>query len=170
MADTITLPAPADYHVHVRQGEMSELIAPHVREGGFHLAYVMPNTIPTISSTEQALAYKADLERIAPETEWIMTLYLSPQLTPEEIRKAKKAGVRGVKSYPRGVTTNSDGGIEDYETYYPVFEAMEQEDMVLNLHGEVPSDNDEVRYRSSKSIIDVLVADTSLLHHRASAS
>jgi len=46
----------------------------------------------------------------------------------------------GVKSYPRGVTTNSDGGIESYEAYYPVFEAMEQEDMVLNLHGEIPSD------------------------------
>ena len=45
----------------------------------------------------------------------------------------------GVKSYPRGVTTNSDGGIESYEAYYPVFQAMEEEDMVLNLHGEVPS-------------------------------
>ena len=47
---------------------------------------------------------------------------------------------KGVKSYPKGVTTNSDGGIESYEVYYPVFEAMEEVDMVLNLHGEVPSD------------------------------
>jgi len=46
----------------------------------------------------------------------------------------------GVKSYPRGVTTNSDGGIESYESYYPIFEAMQEVDMVLNLHGEVPSD------------------------------
>jgi dihydroorotase len=46
----------------------------------------------------------------------------------------------GVKSYPRGVTTNSDGGIESYEAYYPVFEVMQEVDMVLNLHGEVPSD------------------------------
>lgn len=50
----------------------------------------------------------------------------------------------GVKSYPRGVTTNSDGGIESYEVYYPVFEVMEQEGLVLNLHGEVPSDADTV--------------------------
>lgn len=50
----------------------------------------------------------------------------------------------GVKSYPRGVTTNSDGGIESYETYYPIFEAMQEVDMVLNLHGEVPSDADTV--------------------------
>ena len=37
------------------------------------------------------------------------------------------------------MTTNSDGGIESYEAYYPVFEAMQEVDMVLNLHGEVPS-------------------------------
>jgi dihydroorotase len=46
----------------------------------------------------------------------------------------------GVKSYPRGVTTNSDGGIESYEMYYPIFQVMQEVDMVLNLHGEVPSD------------------------------
>jgi dihydroorotase len=84
-----------------------------------------------------------------------MTLYLSPDLTPDEVRKAKAAGIVGmsstvnssvfschvgVKSYPRGVTTNSDGGIESYEAYYTVFEAMQEVDMVLNLHGEVPSD------------------------------
>lgn len=46
----------------------------------------------------------------------------------------------GVKSYPRGVTTNSEGGIESYEAYYPVFEAMQEVDMVLNLHGEIHSD------------------------------
>jgi dihydroorotase len=92
-----------------------------------------------------------------------MTLYLSPDLTPDEIKKAKKAGIvgwtsrtwaldilndgdnfLGVKSYPRGVTTNSDGGIESYETYYPVFEAMQEVDMVLNLHGEIPSDPNTV--------------------------
>lgn len=46
----------------------------------------------------------------------------------------------GVKSYPRGVTTNSESGIESYTAYYDVFKAMEEEGMVLNLHGEVPSD------------------------------
>lgn len=73
-----------------------------------------------------------------------MTLYLSPTLTPDEIRKAHQAGITGVKSYPKGVTTNSDGGIESYEIYYPVFEAMQQVGMVLNLHGEIPSDPSSV--------------------------
>ncbi|KAJ7937323.1 hypothetical protein B0H13DRAFT_1945355 [Mycena leptocephala] len=136
----IIVPSPADFHVHLRQGQMATLVTPHVRKGGFSLAYVMPNLKPPVTTTAQALAYKAELEAIDPTVEYLMTLYLSPDLTPEEIVKAKEAGIVGVKSYPRGVTTNSDGGIESYEMYYPVFEAMQRVDMVLNLHGEVPSD------------------------------
>ncbi|KAJ7117341.1 hypothetical protein C8R43DRAFT_1137638 [Mycena crocata] len=141
MSDSeISVPSPADFHVHLRQGKMAALVTPHIRKGGFTLAYVMPNLKPPITTTAQALAYKAELEAIDPTVEYLMTLYLSPDLTPEEIVKAKEAGIAGVKSYPRGVTTNSDGGIESYEMYYPVFEAMQRVDMVLNLHGEVPSD------------------------------
>jgi dihydroorotase len=55
----------------------------------------MPNLKPPITSTEQALAYKAELESIDPDVEYLMTLYLSPNLTPDEIRKAKKAGIVG---------------------------------------------------------------------------
>lgn len=46
------------------------------------------------------------------------------------------------------MTTNSDDGIESYDRYYPVFEAMEEAGMILNLHGEVPSDH------TSVSIVD----------------
>lgn len=63
----------------------------------------------------------------------------------------------GVKSYPRGVTTNSDGGIESYETYYPVFEAMQEVDMVLNLHGEVPSDAAAVGLSSPQNTLKSLI-------------
>jgi hypothetical protein len=38
---SITVKAPADFHVHLRQGEFSKLVTPHVRKGGFTLAYVM---------------------------------------------------------------------------------------------------------------------------------
>ena len=77
-----------------------------------------------------------------------MTLYLHPDVTSDEVRKAAKAGISGVKSYPRGVTTNSGSGIESYDVYYPVFKAMEEEGLVLNLHGEVPSDPDNVSISS----------------------
>jgi dihydroorotase len=66
-----------------------------------------------------------------------------------EVYTDAHAHATGVKSYPRGVTTNSSSGIEDYSVYYPVFRAMEEEGMVLNLHGEVPSDHDKVRCTSA---------------------
>jgi len=37
----ISVSSPADFHVHLRQGNLTELTVPHVRAGGFHLAYVM---------------------------------------------------------------------------------------------------------------------------------
>ncbi|TVY88546.1 putative dihydroorotase [Lachnellula willkommii] len=42
--------------------------------------------------------------------------------------------------YPQGVTTNSESGVaaDFLEAYSLVFAAMEQYDLVLNLHGEVP--------------------------------
>lgn len=48
MATTISIASPADFHVHLRQGEMSALVTPHVRKGGFNLAYVMVH--PTYSA------------------------------------------------------------------------------------------------------------------------
>jgi dihydroorotase len=37
------------------------------------------------------------------------------------------------------VTTNSQDGVLDIEQYYHVFEAMQANDLVLNLHGEMIS-------------------------------
>jgi dihydroorotase len=68
-----------------------------------------------------------------------MTLYLHQSITPETITEAARAGIAGVKAYPAGVTTNSEGGVLGFQSFYPVFEAMQKHDMVLNLHGEVPS-------------------------------
>lgn len=69
----------------------------------------------------------------------LMSLYLHPHITPDTITEAKAAGIAGVKSYPQGVTTNSDSGVMSYEEFYPVFEEMERQEMILNIHGELPS-------------------------------
>lgn len=60
-------------------------------------------------------------------------------MTPDTIAEAARASIVGLKAYPAGVTTNSQAGVLDWEQYYPVFEAMETHDLVLNLHGELPS-------------------------------
>lgn len=71
-----------------------------------------------------------------------MSLYLHETITPETIIEAKQRGITGVKSYPAGVTTNSSSGVVDYAQFYPVFAEMERQGLVLNLHGEIPSQGD----------------------------
>jgi len=142
--ETLTLPVASDYHAHFREGDMMRSVVPHVRKGGVGRAYVMPNLVPPVKTVDHAMQYKHDLEQACDPgvpVEFLMTLYLHPALTPDEIRLAARKGVAGVKSYPRGVTTNSDEGIESYTVYYPIFRVMEEVDMVLNIHGEVPSDH-----------------------------
>ena len=118
----------------------------------------MPNLVPPLTSVEMVQKYHGRLKAIDPHVTYFMTLYLHPSLTPEEITKAARSGIiTGVKSYPRGVTTNSDGGIESYEAYYPIFEAMQKENLILHLHGEVPS--------NPESNVCVLNAEELFLKH-----
>ena len=137
--DNLELPASADFHVHLRDGEMMEAVTPTIRLGGIDTVFVMPNLIPPITNVEHALSYQKKLQILAPDVQFLMSLYLHPSITPQTIKDAKAAGITGVKSYPAGVTTNSASGVFNYELFYPVFAAMEAADMVLNLHGEVPS-------------------------------
>ncbi|KAG0702749.1 dihydroorotase [Suillus ampliporus] len=141
--DTREVTAPADFHVHLRDGAISRLVTPHVQKGGFYLAYVMPNLVPPITTTKMATDYKQKLMEHSgsSQVEFLMTLYLSDDLDPSDVKNWKAAGIVGVKSYPRGVTTNSDQGIESYDKYDELFRAMEEHDIVLNLHGEIPSDH-----------------------------
>jgi dihydroorotase len=85
-----------------------------------------------------------------------MSLYLHSSITPDTIREAKKAGIAGVKSYPAGVTTNSASGVVDYEQFYPVFKAMEEEDLVLNLHGEAPPADDITVLNAEEAFLPTL--------------
>ncbi|KKZ67018.1 dihydroorotase, homodimeric type [[Emmonsia] crescens] len=140
--DGIKLPASADLHVHLRDGDMMELVIPTIRQGGVNTVYVMPNLIPPITTVEQALSYKERLQALEPRVTYLMSLYLHPSVTPETIIEAKKSGIIGVKSYPAGVTTNSDSGVIDYAAFYPVFAEMERQQLILNLHGECPSHGD----------------------------
>ena len=101
----------------------------------------MPNLIPPLTSSSVALAYKQRLRQQDPSINYLMTLYLHESITPAVVKGAKAQGIIGIKSYPAGVTTNSSSGVISYEPFYPVFEAMEQCGMVLNLHGECPSEH-----------------------------
>ncbi|KAH9898666.1 Dihydroorotase [Xylariomycetidae sp. FL2044] len=135
--ERLELPPAADMHVHLRQGELMELVAPTLAQGGVDTAFVMPNLVPPLTAVDKVLEYKSQLQAIAPDVNFLMSLFLHPSVTPEIIEEAAKAGIAGVKMYPQGVTTNSESGVADVEAFYPTFAAMEKHDIVLNLHGEV---------------------------------
>ncbi|KAF8539804.1 hypothetical protein BDD12DRAFT_917264 [Trichophaea hybrida] len=160
---SIRIPAAADFHVHLRDGSMMETVVPTVRQGGASLAYVMPNLVPPITTVEQALAYHSKLQALDPSVAFLMTLYLSPGITPSVIAAAAATGkIAGVKSYPKGLTTNSDAGVVDYASFYPVFAAMEEHDLVLNLHGESPSSETTTILNAEETFLPTLLA----LHER----
>ncbi|KAI3405415.2 URA4 [Candida oxycetoniae] len=131
-------------HVHLRDGPMCKLITPTVRSGGIAICYVMPNLVPPVTTKQQVVEYHAKLQSLAPKTTFLMTLYLSKDLTPELLEEC--AGlIHGIKCYPAGVTTNSKYGVDpnDFSAFYPLFAKMQELGLVLNLHGEKPSTKEE---------------------------
>lgn len=138
-AQEITLTRPDDWHLHVRDGVAMQAVVPHTA-AQFGRAIIMPNLRPPCSTAAQALAYKARILAAVPkgvQFEPLMTLYLTDNLAPDEIVRAKDAGVVAAKLYPAGATTNSDAGVTDMRKTYKTLEAMQKAGMLLLIHGEV---------------------------------
>ena len=139
MTQTLTLTRPDDWHLHVRDGDALATVVPHTA-AQFGRAIIMPNLRPPITSAAQAIAYRDRIRAAVPPGmafEPLMTLYLTDNLPPEEIRRARDAGVVAVKLYPAGATTNSDAGVTDLRKTYRTLEAMQREGLLLLVHGEV---------------------------------
>ena len=141
MTSEITLTRPDDWHLHVRDGAAQHTVVPHTA-AQFGRAIIMPNLKPPVTTAAQAVAYRDRIRAAVPagvEFEPLMTLYLTDKLPPDEIRRAKEAGVVAVKLYPAGATTNSDAGVTDIRKTYATLEAMQREGILLLVHGEVTS-------------------------------
>ncbi|RYF34223.1 MAG: dihydroorotase [Comamonadaceae bacterium] len=139
MTDTLTLIRPDDWHLHVRDGAALDAVVPHsARQMG--RALIMPNLRPPVTTAAQAMAYRDRILAAVPageNFEPVMSLYLTDKLPPEEIALAAQAGVRALKLYPAGATTNSDAGVTDIRKTYKTLEAMQQHGLLLLIHGEV---------------------------------
>ncbi len=141
MTQILHLTRPDDWHLHMRDGDALRTVVPH-SAAQFGRAIIMPNLRPPITTTGAALAYKARIRAAVPAGaafEPLMTLYLTDKLPPDEIKRARDAGVVAVKLYPAGATTNSDAGVTDLRKTYPTLEAMQREGLLLLVHGEVTS-------------------------------
>jgi dihydroorotase len=138
--DTLTLTRPDDWHLHLRDGDMLAAVLPDTARR-FARAIVMPNLKPPVRTVAEAAAYRDRIMAALHEGmdfEPLMTLYLTDNTSPDEIRKAKASGfVHAVKYYPAGATTNSDSGVTDIRHVEAALAAMQEVGMPLLLHGEV---------------------------------
>ncbi|MGL4809170.1 MAG: dihydroorotase [Giesbergeria sp.] len=138
---TLTITRPDDWHLHVRDGAPLCTVVPHTA-AQFGRAIIMPNLRPPVTTAQQALEYKQRILAAVPQGvafEPLMTLYLTDNLPPDEIARAKDAGVVACKLYPAGATTNSDAGVTDLRKTYKTLEAMQKAGLLLLVHGEVTS-------------------------------
>jgi len=135
---THTLISPLDMHLHLRDEEMLNLVAP-LSAYGFAGAIVMPNLVPPITTIEAVFAYKERIVRAIGQNHFepLMTLFFRSDYTREFLEKAA-LHVKALKLYPSGITTNSEGGVAsmDIELLRPVLEAMSDLGLVLCVHGE----------------------------------
>ena len=136
---SLTLRRPDDWHLHLRDGAALAAVLPATARQ-FARAIVMPNLRPPVTTAAAAVAYRGRILAALPAGsafEPLMTLYLTDNTPPEEIARAKAAGVVALKLYPAGATTNSDAGVTDIRKTYRTLEAMQREGLLLLVHGEV---------------------------------
>jgi dihydroorotase len=137
---TLTLIKPDDWHCHLRDGVYLQNTVPDLATR-FARAVIMPNLQPPITTVAQAIAYRDRILAQVPTSlsfEPLMTLYLTENMTIQELQAAKQsANIIGCKLYPAHATTHSAAGIQDLQSIYHLFEAMERLDLPLLIHGEV---------------------------------
>jgi len=126
--DQITITAPDDWHIHLRDDDALAVTVPHVARQ-FKRAIVMPNLVPPVTNAELALAYKQRiLDHGSQEHpfEPLMVLYLTDN--------------------------TDDSGVTAIENIYPAIEAMQETGMKLLIHGEVTDEHVDIFEREAEFI------------------
>ncbi len=155
----ITLTRPDDWHLHLRDGDMLAGILPETTRD-FGRAIIMPNLVPPVVTSYDALQYRARIIDLLPEGDDflpLMTLYLTESTDPEDVAMAAKTRtISAVKLYPAGATTNSDSGVKNIENIMPVLEKMAEIGLPLCVHGEVTDPSVDIFDREAVFIERVL--------------
>ncbi|NSY37141.1 dihydroorotase [Leisingera sp. ANG59] len=159
MTQTLTIPRPDDWHLHLRDGAMLQAVLPETARH-FGRAIIMPNLVPPVVTGAQAAAYRDRILAALPEGmafEPLMTLYLTEDTDPADVAAAHASGlVKAVKLYPAGATTNSASGVRDFDRVRPVLEKMAEIGLPLCTHGEVTDHDIDIFDREAVFIDRVL--------------
>lgn len=161
MVESLILPRPDDFHVHLRRGSAMGAYARR-HASLFGRALVMPNTIPPISDEAQVASYRAEilaalgegggesagagpaggseaLPRPCPGFEPLIAFKLRPGMGAKGVLGCVRAGSIAGKYYPIGSTVNSEDGVGSPSQVEEELEAMEEAGIVLSIHGEDPT-------------------------------
>ncbi|OED48705.1 dihydroorotase [Rhodobacteraceae bacterium (ex Bugula neritina AB1)] len=159
MTDTLTIPRPDDWHLHLRDGAMLQAVLPETARH-FGRAIIMPNLVPPVVTAAQAAAYRDRILAALPEGmafEPLMTLYLTEDTDPADVAAAHASGlVKAVKLYPAGATTNSASGVTSFDNVRAVLEKMAEIGLPLCTHGEVTDHDIDIFDREALFIDRVL--------------
>ena len=159
---------PDDFHHHLRDDD--HLIdTVYLAMQRFNRVVVLPNTIPPIKNKIDAHNYfirimeahihnKTFKSRKEIHNDFfpLMTLYLTDKTTPQDIIDAKLYGVVACKLYPQGATTNSNMGIIDVKTIYPILEEMSKCGILLLVHCEEIDSKYDIFDREKYGIENIL--------------
>ena len=136
---SISLIRPDDWHIHLRDGDAlrSTVDTASLNMGR---AIIMPNLVPPVMNTAQALEYRDRILEALPDGrqfEPLMVIYLTDNTSADDIREAAaNPFIHACKLYPAGATTNSDSGVTSLENIYPALDVMSEVGMPLLVHGE----------------------------------
>ena len=156
---SLTIRRPDDWHLHLRDGKMLQgVIADSARH--FARAIIMPNLVPPVVTTADATAYRQRIMAALPEGmafQPLMTLYLTEHTDPDDLERGHASGlITAVKLYPAGATTNSHGGVRDFDKAMPALERMAKIGLPLCVHGEVTTPEVDIFDREAVFIETVL--------------
>jgi len=134
----ILITKPDDWHVHFRDGPALQHTV-SATANHFQRALVMPNLVTPLTDIQQILAYRDRILQNCVQQNFVpyMTLYLNNQVSEQTILEASKYPfITGAKLYPQGATTYSSAGVQSIKTLYPLLELLQENDQVLQIHGE----------------------------------
>ena len=135
---SITLNSPLDMHLHLRDRDMLQTVAP-LSSHSFAGAIIMPNLVPPVTTKEEVITYKHRILEAIGDDKFTpyMTLFFKPTYTKEFLESVKDE-ISALKLYPAGITTNSEGGVSgfDIDELRMTLTAMSELDIPLSIHGE----------------------------------
>ena len=122
-------------HIHFREGDMLKTVAPLSAET-FAGGVIMPNLVPPVDHLERLIAYKTAVrEAIKPHIfDPYMTLFFR-KYSEKELLEAQPH-IIGIKLYPAGITTNSEGGVKSLQEAESTMSLMAEMGIPLLVHGE----------------------------------